>query len=139
MAPSALARASAGFGAVRLRGAASGGCGGLGLGLGPGGDAVHHPGIHPPVRRLGAETPEVQQRRLGRRPHLGLPHPLNPPQAQPLPVVGDESPVVAPPLFPLGGEDVGLRQLKHLHPPFGGGPHLPPLLVPLPRPGRCVL
>ena len=59
MAPSALAKASAGLGWVRLQGAASGGCGGLGLALGPGGDAVHHPGIHPPVRRLGGETPDT--------------------------------------------------------------------------------
>ena len=107
-------------------GTASGGCGGLGLGLGPGGDAVRHPGVPPPVRRLGVEAPEFLQRRPGRRPHPGLPHPLNPPEAQPLPAVGDESPVGGPPLFPLGGEDVGLRQLKNLHPPFGGGGARPP-------------
>ena len=85
MAPSALAKASAGFGGVRLRGGASGDCGGLGLGLGPGGDAVHHPGIHPPVRRLAVETPEVQQRRPSWRRDPGLPHPLPPPPPKPSP------------------------------------------------------
>ena len=59
MAPRALAKASRGLGGVRLRGAPNGGCGGLGLGLGPGGDAMHQPGIRLPVRRLGVETPEV--------------------------------------------------------------------------------
>ena len=87
---------------MRLRKAPSGGCGGLGLGLGPGGDAVHHPGIRPPVRGLGVETPEVHERRPGGRPDAGLPQPLNPPQTQPVPAVGDESPVGPPPFSAQG-------------------------------------
>ena len=127
MAPKALAKASRGLGGcgcggapAGLRRATSGGCGGLGLGLGPGGNAVHQHGIRPPVCRLGVETPEVQQDRPGQRPGAGLAHPINPPQAKPLPAVGNESPVGGRPLIPLGGEDVGLRQLKHLPPHFGG-------------------
>ena len=116
MAPRALAKASRGLG-----GCSCGGCGGLGLRLGPGGNAVHHPGIRPPVRRLRVKPPHVHQRRPGRRPGAGPRPILHPPQAQPLPANGDESPVGAPPLFPLRGEDVELRQLKHLHPHFRGG------------------
>ena len=99
---------------------------------------MHHPGIHPLVRRLGVETPEVQQRRPGRRPDPGLPHPLNPPQAQPLPAVGDESPVGGPPLFPLGGEDVGVRP-QTSSPPFrgGGGGTSPHRFFPGPGNSRC--
>ena len=94
---------------------------------------MHQPGIRPPVRHLGVETPEVQKRRQGWRPDPGLPHPINPPQAQPLPTVGDKLLVGAPPLFRLGGEHVGLRQLKHLHPHFEGGGGAPtPMSSPAP-------
>ena len=39
---------------------------------------------------------------------------------------------VPPPPFPLGGEEVGLRQLEHLHPHFKGGGRTSPHLFPGP-------
>ena len=58
MAPRGLGEGVPGVRGVRLRGGPSGGCGGPGLGLGPGGDAVHQPGICPPVPASGLKPPK---------------------------------------------------------------------------------
>ena len=58
MAPSALAKESAGLGGVRLRGAASGGCGGLGLGLGPVAMPCTTPAYTPRFAASGLKPPK---------------------------------------------------------------------------------
>ena len=121
-----------GVGGMRLRGAPNGGCGGLGFGLGPGGDDMHQPGICPPVRRLGVGnpgSPSALTRSASRsRPS---PHTQPPPKPRPCQQLATNRQCPPPPLFPLGGEDVGLRHIEHLHPLFGGGARLP---ASLPRP-----
>ena len=82
---------------------------------------MHQPGIRPPVRRLGVETPEIQQCRPSRRPDPRLPHPINPPQAQPVPAVGDESPLGAPPFFRSGVKMLVCANSKIFTPISGGG------------------
>ena len=109
------------------------GCGGppvagvaAGLSLYLGREALHQSGIRPPVGRRRVEPTHLHERRLGRRPGPSPPRNFHPPQSQRLPAHGDQSPVVGPPLFQLGGEEFELGQLKHLHPLFQGGGRLPP-------------
>ena len=88
-------------------------------------------------RKEGAARAEGRRGRVCALSYAsGRPRVLNLPEAQPLPAVGDESPVGAPPLFPLGGEDVGLRQLKHSH-PVSWGARTSPHLFPLPGNSGC--
>ena len=138
MAPRALAKASRGLGGCGCGGGPAGVAAGLGLVLGrevmPCTTLAYAPrfaasGLKPP-KSISADRVGIQIQGF---PAYSTP----PPQAQPLPTVGDESPVGGPPLFPLGGEDVGLRQLEHPHRHFffeEGG--LPPSL---PRPRQPAL
>ena len=88
---------------------------------------MQQPGIRPPVRRFLVETLHIHQCRPRRRLGPCLPHIIHPPLAQPLLAVGDESPVGAPPLFPLGVKRLVGANLNIFTPNSGGvGAPLPP-------------
>ena len=89
-----------GFGGLQLWGSPGcGGFGGLGLGLGAGGDAVHHSGICPLVGCRRVEPPGLHDRSPPRHPGPRPPNTLHAPHSHRLPAHGDESLVSRPPPF----------------------------------------
>ena len=120
------------------------GGGGLGLWcgkLGAVGNAVDQPPVGPTVchRRVTPPNPEHLQPRGHPCPRPPLC--LHPPQPQCLLAVAEEVEVRGARLFHLGGEDVVLREVIHLHPlggrtprlALGGLPHPFPLHPPNPQ------
>ena len=112
---------------------------GLGLDLGREAIPCTNPAYAPRFTALGLKPPKSSS-----ADHVGVQTQAFPTQSTPPPKPSpcqqwatNRQWVPPPPLFLLGGEDVGLRQLKHLHPHFGGRGGGPPSIAspaPLPPP-----
>ena len=125
VAPRALAKASVGLRGCGCGGPSAGVAAGLGLDLGreaiPCTNPAYAARFAARFAALGLKPPKSRS-----ADHVGVqtqafPTQTTPPKPSPCQQWATNRQWVPPPLFLLRGEDVGLRQLNHLHPHIGGG------------------
>ena len=119
--PMGLVKASQGLGERAHRSPGRG----LGLGLGPGGDAVHQSGIGPIVGLRRVEAPHLHDFRGGRRPLQRPPNRLHTPQPHGLPTMAKDPEMPCPsPLLTSGVKTLNWA-ISNIFPPLSeGGGHL---------------